>query len=127
MRYRCPGGSTLGPPSGSVQTGRPGERRTDVTDWFDQDRATGDPLDPAIVVEAGNVGAILDVVRLGAMVSVSLTRDEGAVRIAVTNDGKSKAEYFRDPMELGSWLVNAHKAVTAQRANGGRGGTAPPR
>lgn len=99
-----------------------------MTDWFDDAPQRGDGgLDPAIVVEAGNVGAVLDVVREGAMVSLSLTRDGGAVRVAVTNDGRTKAEYFRDAMELGSWLANAQRAVAAQRAAGGRNGTAPPR
>ena len=98
-----------------------------MTDWFDQQRTNGESIDPAMVIEAGNVGAILDVIREGAMVSLSTTRDGGAVRIAITNDGKTRAEYFRDFGECATWLAHAHAAVSGQRRAGGRNGTAPPR
>jgi len=98
-----------------------------VTDWFDDVRGSSDPIDPAVVVTGDTLGAILDVVRESAMVSVSTTRDGGAVRISVMMDGRPKAEYFRDPGNAQEWLGHAAIACRNARENGGRGGTAPPR
>lgn len=52
-----------------------------------------------------------EIVALGAMVSLSLTSDGGALGVTVTMDSKWRREYFRNEEELLAWLQMAFEAV----------------
>lgn len=57
-----------------------------------------------------HLAALLD---LGVLLSLGLTRDGGAVGIAVFDDGRRRREYFRHPEEATDWLGMAVKTLSA--------------
>lgn len=86
-------------------------------DWLDGG-GSGGALDPAEVLgDLGNAG-ILDLVTAGALVSMGLTSDGGALGVTVTCDGRWRRDYFRQADELQAWLSEAVPAVEAARAAG---------
>lgn len=56
-------------------------------------------LQAADVLGAGAVARVLELVDFGALVSVSRSRDGGAVAVTVTWDGEWEREWFRSPEE----------------------------
>lgn len=60
---------------------------------------------------------IHECVALGAMVSLSLTSDGGALGVTVTLDGKWRREYFRNEEELLAWLEAAKDGVETALAD----------
>jgi hypothetical protein len=82
-----------------------------VTDWFSEAAKPGASIDPDTVLDGTNLDAIERLMVAGAMVSLSVTRDGGAVRIAVTYEQKTRPEYFRSAEDALPWLTNALRAV----------------
>lgn len=80
-------------------------------DWFDEGGASGAPVDVAAVLDSPGGLALSDIVQLGALVSLSTTRDGGALGVTVTVDGRYRRQYFRDGEELTSWVAEALPAV----------------
>jgi len=93
-----------------------------MSDWFDQG-GTSAPLDVPALFDSEAAPLLLDVVALGALVSLGLTSDGGALGITVTVDGRWRREYFRESEPLASWLLAAlpsvEQAVKARAASSG--------
>jgi hypothetical protein len=99
-----------------------------VTDWFDAG-GSGNPLDVLALMDSEQLQlALAQVVEAGALLSLGLTSDGGALGVTVTVDGRWRREYVRDCEELAVWLSEALPAVrtaaaarTASSASQGRG------
>lgn len=78
------------------------------------------------VFDGANVERILALVDMGALVSLSRSRDGGACGCTVTVDGKWERQWFRDAaqaaLQLDEWLglVEDAKAATPPPAQGQR-------
>lgn len=94
------------------------------SDWFDA-AGQGSTVDVHELVDAVGIKALLDVVELGALLSLGTTSDGGALGVTITVDGRWRREYFRDSAELVAWLAEAIPAVeaarTSDRPSAGRG------
>lgn len=87
-------------------------------DWFEDGQATA-AVDLPSLLDAGVVDAFCDVVRAGALVSVGMSRDGGALGVTVTSDGRWRREWFRESEALTTWLLGAATfLVTNGRASG---------
>jgi hypothetical protein len=97
-------------------------------DWFEEG-GTGAPLDVIALLDSQAGASVLELVALGALVSMGLTSDGGALGITVTVDGRWRREYFRDPEALTDWVDGAAAAVAAavEEARGRRSSSAPRR
>lgn len=83
-----------------------------MSDWFDEGRA-GKAVDVVALLDSDAGNSLRDVVALGALVSLGLTSDGGALGVTITVDGRWRREYFREAEELGEWLAEALPAVRA--------------
>ena len=82
-----------------------------MSDWFAG--SSGSPVDVAALLDSGElVGALSEIVALGALVSMGTTADGGALGVTVTVDGRWRREYFRTTDEMRAWLEPAVQAVT---------------
>jgi hypothetical protein len=91
-----------------------------VGDWFDG-AGTGQRVDATAMLTSHPGEGIAALVDAGALVSLSLTSDGGALGVTVTVDGRCRREYFRDEEALLVWLAEAIPAVQSAR-----GSTVPP-
>lgn len=95
-----------------------------MADWFDEG-GRGSPVDVAALLDSQGGAAVGELVGLGALVSLGLTSDRGALGVTVTVDGRWRREYFRDEDELRVWMAEAIPAVRAAieslPASSGRG------
>jgi hypothetical protein len=89
-----------------------------MSDWF-EGSGSGGLVDVPALFDSVASERLFAVVALGALVSVGLTRDGGALGITVTSDGRWRREYFRDPEAAAAWLDGAAAAL------GGNGHTTP--
>lgn len=82
-----------------------------MTDWF-EDGGSGKAADVQLLMDGhGVLDALCEIVTLGALVSLGVTSDGGAMGLTVTFDERRRREYFRDVEELQSWLAEALPAV----------------
>lgn len=81
-----------------------------MSDWFDA-AGHGSPVDVAAVMDSGVPEVLWRIVAAGALVSMGVTSDGGALGITVTLDGRWRRDYFRDSDEATSWLLAAAEAV----------------
>lgn len=81
-------------------------------DWFDK-AGNGGRVDVVALLDSAAGDGLAELVACGALVSIGLTRDGGALGITVTVDGRWRREYFRDADELVSWMAEALPAVRA--------------
>lgn len=92
--------------------------------WFDEGTRTN-AVDVAKVMDSGAPGILWAIAESGALVSLGVTSDGGALGVTITMDGRWRREYFRDSDELVDWLLGAQEAVRqeAERlaASPGRG------
>lgn len=86
-----------------------------VGDWFDGNGG-GAPLDVAKLLDGHVSDGVSELVRLGALVSMGLTSDGGALGITVTMDGRWRREYFRGEEEATAWIAEAIPAVAAAQS-----------
>jgi hypothetical protein len=97
-----------------------------MSDWFDQNGA-GTPLDVVKLLDSTAGEGVHALVAAGALVSLGLTSDGGALGLTVTVDGRWRREYFRDSEAMALWIAEALPAVAAARgrdvpaAGNGRG------
>jgi hypothetical protein len=93
-------------------------------DWF-EGNGTGGAVDAGEILLACS-GALFEIVAAGALLSIGLTSDGGALGVTVTVDGRWRREYFRQSDELEVWLAEAIPAVVTARngaaASSGRAG-----
>lgn len=71
------------------------------------------PLPPGDVFGASAGDAALRVLATGALLSLGLSRDGGALGVTVTLDGEWEREWFRDDEACAHWLSNAADAIEA--------------
>lgn len=79
--------------------------------WSQGGKRAGSVVDPAVLLEPGVVTWLHALLSLGALVSFGLSRDAGSMSATVTYDGEWDREWFRDPVELGSWLSDAASRI----------------
>lgn len=84
----------------------------DVSDWFDGGGA-GQTLDVLALLDSGVSDLLHAVVGFGALLSLGLTSDGGALGVTVTLDGRWRREYFREVEPMMEWLAGALKALEA--------------
>lgn len=65
------------------------------------------------VLGASFLEYLVELVELGALISVGASRDKGAVKVTVTVGGEWDAEWFRSDEELLDWLREACVVVRA--------------
>lgn len=83
-----------------------------MSDWFDEARG-GARVDVPALLDSSGGAALAELVGSGALVSMGLTRDGGALGVTVTVDGRWRREYFRDGEALTDWVAEALPAVRA--------------
>lgn len=83
-----------------------------MSDWFDAGGG-GPSVDVVALLDTEGGSGLHDLVAAGALVSLGLTRDGGALGVTVTVDGRWRREYFRDADELLVWVSEALPAVRA--------------
>lgn len=84
-----------------------------MADWFDESGGSGNRVDVEALLDSEGGSALSTLVALGALVSLGVTRDHGALSVTVTVDGRWRREYFRDAEELLTWVSEAVPAVRA--------------
>lgn len=84
-----------------------------MNDWFDGS-GSGGKCDPILLLEAA-AEPLHRIVAAGALLSIGLTSDGGAMGVTVTVDGRWRREYFRHEEELLAWLAEAVPAVETAR------------
>ena len=94
-------------------------------DWFDEGGSSAGAVDVPALLDSAGGAAIGDLVATGALVSLGLTRDGGALGITVTVDGRWRREYFRDADGLQLWMAEALPAV--RKATEATSASAAPR
>jgi len=95
-----------------------------VGDWFDGN-GNGSAVDVTEILSGHPTQGILELVGAGALVSLGLTSDGGALGMTVTVDGRWRREYFRHADELVAWIAQALPAV--HEARGTQSPSAVPR
>ena len=86
--------------------------------WFDEGGG-GSPVDVAAMFDGKAWEMATELVSAGALISVGLTSDGGALGLTVTVDGAWRREYFREATSLVLWLEEAMAPVLdACRAKG---------
>lgn len=86
-----------------------------MSDWFDGG-GSGKTVDAVALLDSDAGRGVHELVGAGALVSLGLTSDGGALGVTVTVDGRWRREYFRDEDELLVWVAEALPAVAAARA-----------
>lgn len=81
-----------------------------AADWFDGNGTAG-AVDAAELLDGQAAQGLREIVENGALVSVGLTSDGGALHVTVTMDGRFRREYFRDRETLLAWVGEAILAV----------------
>jgi len=85
-----------------------------MADWFDGN-GSGEALDVAKLLDSEAGNGLHHLVGAGALVSMGLTSDGGALGVTVTVDGRWRREYFRQEDELMAWIAEALPAVMDAR------------
>lgn len=80
--------------------------------WFDSERSNA-VVDVVAMMSDGADVNLFRCVQNGALVSIGMTRDGGAVSVTVTLNGQWKREYFHDPDQLTLWSESAAAGVAA--------------
>lgn len=85
-------------------------------DWFDGN-GNGSRVDVVKLLDSKCGEGLHELVAAGALVSMGLTSDGGALGVTVTVDGRWRREYFREEDELITWIAEAIPAVHSARAS----------
>lgn len=93
--------------------------------WFDE-AGGGQSANVLELLESSEVWPqLVAIVESGALLSMGLTSDGGALGVTVTVDGRYRRQYFRQVEELAEFLGEATVAVRAEvealAASSGRG------
>lgn len=83
-----------------------------MSDDFWDESSSGTHLDVPAFFDSGVVEGIGRLLGLGVLVSLGLTRDGGALGVAVFDNGRRRREYFRDSSDASEWLGKAHTALS---------------
>lgn len=74
-------------------------------------RSRGPEVTPEAILTGDNLQRLWVLVMVGCLVSVSRSRDGGALALTVFSDGKSEREWFRDPQACADWLDDVALAI----------------
>lgn len=88
-----------------------------MSDWFDGAGGSDSAVDVPALLDSDAGQRIGNLVAAGALVSLGLTRDAGALGITVTVDGRWRREYFRNCDDMLVWMDGAVSAVTEAMAS----------
>ena len=81
--------------------------------WFDEG-GSGSPVDVQGVLDQQQIQeALALMVAAGALISMGVTSDGGALGLTITVDGAWRREYFRTSDDMLEWLVEAQPHVLA--------------
>ncbi len=83
-----------------------------MSDWFDGG-GNGSRCDVRALLDSGVSDLLSACVGVGALVSMGLTSDGGALGITITVDGRWRREYFRDAESAMTWLSDGMPAIEA--------------
>ncbi len=83
-------------------------------DWFDEG-GSGSRVDAIKLLDSKAGEGLHHLVDAGALVSMGLTSDGGALGVTVTVDGRYRRSYFREEDELLAWVAEAIPAVHQAR------------
>lgn len=72
----------------------------------------GPTVDVGALLDVSSVEYLAGLVELGVLVSISRSRDGGAMAVTVTYDGDYVREWFRDAEEVHEWLKEALTELT---------------
>jgi hypothetical protein len=75
-----------------------------MSDWFTESTA-GARVDVPGLLDSKSGELLHEIMGSGALVSVGLTGDGGALSVTVTVDGEWRREYFRSADDLADWLA----------------------
>jgi len=78
--------------------------------WFDEG-GSGTRVDVEALLDSKASDMITEMISAGALVSVGLTSDGGALGVTITVDGRWRREYFRDSAQLELWCEEAMAPV----------------
>lgn len=81
-------------------------------DWLDAG-GTGSNVDVAAMLDSRAADLVSTAVQSGALVSIGLTSDGGALGVTVTVDGRWRREYHRDTESLVDWLAGGMPDIIA--------------
>lgn len=82
--------------------------------------------DVAAMLDGHGFQGVRELVEAGALVSLGLTSEGGAMGVTVTVDGEWLREYFRSQDDLIAWFAQVIPAVDGAK-NGGNGPSSAPR
>jgi hypothetical protein len=95
-----------------------------MSDWFEGGASRGLVNVPELMDDLV-IGGIQQLVADGALVSLGLTSDGGAVGFTVTVDGRWRRDYFRHAEELVAFIAEALPAVKLAREGHAQPSPAP--
>lgn len=81
-------------------------------DWLDGG-SNGSQVDVVAMLDSEAWGALLELVQLGALLSLGTTSDGGALGVTLTVDGRWRRTYVRDSDDLATLVSEAVPAVRA--------------
>lgn len=83
-----------------------------MSDWFDEG-GSGARIDVPALLDSAAGSSLAELVGSGALLSLGLTRDGGALGVTVTVDGRYRRTYVRSTEELADFVSEALPAVRA--------------
>jgi hypothetical protein len=83
-----------------------------VSDWLDAG-GSGSRVDVAALLDSRASDLLGVAVGAGALVSLGLTSDGGALGVTVTVDGRWRREYHRDAVSLVDWLTEGMPTIVS--------------
>jgi hypothetical protein len=78
--------------------------------WFDEG-GSGQTVDVVALLDSKSSEMLWAMVNAGALISLGLTSDGGALGLTVTVDGKWRREYFRESGQMELWCEEAMAPV----------------
>lgn len=84
-------------------------------DWFDA-AGNGSACDVQAMLDGKGGETLIECVASGALLSLGVTSDGGALGVTVTVDGRWRREYFRDAEALAVWAGDALDATQTAMA-----------
>jgi len=97
-------------PRGGPHSFPPKPERVMMGDWFNEN-GRGARLDVPALLDSECGELLHRLVGAGALVSIGLTSDGGALGVTVTVDGRWRRDYFRSSEDLGAWCAEAYPSV----------------
>lgn len=82
----------------------------DSRSWFDAG-GDGHTVDVLALLDSKGLDMLREMVAAGALLSLGLTTDGGALGVTITVDGRWRREWFRDAGQLELWCEEAMAPV----------------